>query len=539
MEKKTSKKLLLFIIIAFFLAGSSMQALNKKIISLIFYLTSITMIFTFYLYPNKKKIINFFTSKRARKEIESSFQLLLLLSILICIYLLFYFDLLRFKIDLSETKKFTLSNQTEQILKQIKTPINIKLFDSRNIEDELHHILKIYTAKNKLIKYQLINPVKHPLQVKQYNITQDSTLVFITSNKTPLILPYSDMSKESQDQQGNRIRNYLYEESISSTLLSLTDLPKKKIYFLSGHKEKSIKNNQGNGLSFLKEALQRENLQVESWHLPSKKKLPKSADLLILHGSKMKWSLAETTLIKSFLKKNQAFFLLLDPSIDIRYKATGLENLLSDYNIFFNDDLVIDPVNYVFQIKSSRGSPITPVLNYDEKHSSITLLEKKGLFPIFLSTRSIKKNRSTENVKHISLITSTKTAWGETNPTVGAPPKYDKKLEQKGPLVVGLLTEIKRKTEANNLRIAVMGDSDFANNHLISMGGNKDLYLNIVHWLMKEEKLFSIRTKEHRTKNINLGKKEALNVFFLFTLGIPLLTLLMGLFATIKKPHFF
>ena len=231
MEKKTSKKLFLFIIIAFFLAGSSMQALNKKIIPLVFYLASITMIFTFYLYPNKKKIIDFLTSKRARKEIESSFQLLLLFSILTCVYLLFYFDLLRFKIDLSETKKFTLSNQTKQILKQIKIPINIKLFDSKNIEDELHHILKLYTTKNQFIKYQLINPIKHPLQVKQYNITQNGSLVFITSNKTPLILPYSDMFKESQDQRGRRIRNYLYEESISSTLLSLTALSKKKDLF--------------------------------------------------------------------------------------------------------------------------------------------------------------------------------------------------------------------------------------------------------------------------------------------------------------------
>ena len=304
-------------------------------------------------------------------------------------------------------------------------------------------------------------------------------------------------------------------------------------------KKKVLKNKQGNGLSFLKEALQRENLQVESWHLPSKKTLPKNADLLILHGSKKKWTLAETALIKSFLKKNQAFFFLLDPSIDIRYKTTGLENLLSDYDIFLNDDLVIDPVNYVFKIKSSRGSPITPVLNYNEKHSSITPLKKKGLFPIFLSTRSIKKNSSTENVKYIPLITSKETSWGETNPTVGKPPKYDKKLEQKGPLVVGLLAEVKRTKKENNLRIAVMGDSDFANNHLINTGGNKDMYLNIVHWLIKEEKLLSIRTRESRTQNINWGKKEALNVLFLFTLGIPLLTLLMGLFVIIKKPSFF
>ena len=44
-------------------------------------------------------------------------------------------------------------------------------------------------------------------------------------------------------------------------------------------------------------------------------------------------------------------------------------------------------------------------------------------------------------------------------------------------------------------RLVVVGDSDFAANSVAGIGGNRDMFLNIVNWLAQQDNLISVRPR--------------------------------------------
>ena len=78
-------------------------------------------------------------------------------------------------------------------------------------------------------------------------------------------------------------------------------------------------------------------------------------------------------------------------------------------------------------------------------------------------------------------------------------------------------------------RLVVVGDSDFAANSVAGMGGNRDMFLNIVNWLAQQENLISVRPRNPEDRRITLTAGQDTMIFW-FTLAIlPGLIFLAGI----------
>jgi ABC-type uncharacterized transport system involved in gliding motility auxiliary subunit len=77
-------------------------------------------------------------------------------------------------------------------------------------------------------------------------------------------------------------------------------------------------------------------------------------------------------------------------------------------------------------------------------------------------------------------------------------------------------------------RLVVVGDSDFATNSDLGIGGNRDLFLNIVNWLAQQENLISVRPRDPQERRITLSGGQDRFIFWLTVLIIPGLILLGG-----------
>ncbi len=53
-------------------------------------------------------------------------------------------------------------------------------------------------------------------------------------------------------------------------------------------------------------------------------------------------------------------------------------------------------------------------------------------------------------------------------------------------------------------RLVVVGDSDFAANNFAGMGGNRDMFLNMVNWLAQQENLIAVRPRDPADRRISL-----------------------------------
>jgi ABC-type uncharacterized transport system involved in gliding motility auxiliary subunit len=78
-------------------------------------------------------------------------------------------------------------------------------------------------------------------------------------------------------------------------------------------------------------------------------------------------------------------------------------------------------------------------------------------------------------------------------------------------------------------RIVTFGDSDFSRNQFLSLSGNRDLFLNTINWLAKEENLITIRPKEPEESRISLTRRQGINLFFISVLVYPLALLVIGI----------
>jgi ABC-type uncharacterized transport system involved in gliding motility auxiliary subunit len=81
------------------------------------------------------------------------------------------------------------------------------------------------------------------------------------------------------------------------------------------------------------------------------------------------------------------------------------------------------------------------------------------------------------------------------------------------------------------MRFAVIGDSDFASNAVLGIAGNRDLFMNTVGWLSQQENLISIRPREAADRRITLTATQQSNMLWLSLLIVPGLIFGTGIYT--------
>ena len=71
------------------------------------------------------------------------------------------------------------------------------------------------------------------------------------------------------------------------------------------------------------------------------------------------------------------------------------------------------------------------------------------------------------------------------------------------------------KEPERETRIVLVGDSDFvANRYLEGVGGNLDLFLNMLSWLAKDEDLIAVRPRDPTDRQVTLTERDSNMLFW-------------------------
>lgn len=77
-------------------------------------------------------------------------------------------------------------------------------------------------------------------------------------------------------------------------------------------------------------------------------------------------------------------------------------------------------------------------------------------------------------------------------------------------------------------RLVVVGDSDFLSNVYFNFSGNRDLFLNMLNWLVQGLDAFSIRPQEANVSPIILSEQQANLLLAVPVIALPLLITITG-----------
>ena len=434
-----------------------------------------------------RDIARSFSGKNVKYGSVAISSVLLFLAILVAINYMSRRQGWNHRWDLTQNKQFSLSDQTRQILSELKQPVTIKAFHATGDQQSVLDRMQEYTYLSKQISVEYIDAVRSPVESQKYEITQVPTIVAEYNGR-----------KERTSQ--------LDEQNVSNLLKKLVVGQAKKVYFVTGHGEHAPKATDPSGYSGIGDALKNDNFEVDALPLAQAGKIPDDANVVIVAGPKTDPFPAEIEMFRAYLKKGGKMLIALDPP----EKGTGPEPLglialAREWGINVGNDVVIDVSGVGRQINAGPSVPIAVPLPHPI-NKDFTLATAYEL------ARSVTPIEGGANGKFAQKVVETSArSWAEAdikglyveNPKIE--PNFDKGDKQ-GPISLIAAASAPAETaaaataDANapkpETRIVVAGDSDFASNRLNNIQGNRDIFLNICNWLAQQEDLIAIRPKD-------------------------------------------
>ena len=421
--------------------------------------------------------------------------------------------------DFTATGFYTLSPQTKIIVETLPREVKLTAFfqtgspEKSSFQDRMQALIE---SSDKL-SLSFIDPDKNPTITKKFGITTYSTIV-LESGK-----------KETQVKDPS-------EANLVNGILKVIKDEQKVIRFLEGHGEKRISDEENQGLSAVKESLEKDGFQVENLLLLQAGEIPADTKLLVIPGPEKPIAPEEQKIIEDYLNAGGSVLLLLDPQ-----SKFGMEELLKRWSIDVPDSFVIDPMSKMF-----GGDYAAPVISQYIVHDITREFVLPTIFPLL---RMVKAEK-VDGVEATEFLQTGSSSWAETNLIAlnEGKSQFDEQADFKGPVPVAVIStreipahEPKQNSADDNAniftdtskntrqaRLVVIGDSDFVGNKYFNFSGNGDLFLNTTSFLAEEKNLISIRPKERKNTPLSLTQSQGL---FILMLGVftPALVVLMGI----------
>jgi len=426
-----------------------------------------------------------------------------------------------YRLDVTRSGRYTLAPQTKKIMRALDKKIRITSFFRSSQENEqaaFEELIDQYSYLSDKITYRNIDPDRNPGETRRYKVTTYGTVV----------LECGESEKRIHEKT---------EERITNAIIKITKAGKKKVFFLSGHGERSIDSMKEEGFQEAREAIEQANYETKELTLLPNKKVLEGVDVLIIAGPQKDFQRNEVKILSAFLRDGGKILLMLDP-----FKAPSLVAFARKFGVQMKEDIIIDQESRFF------GADLTmPIVSKYRRHPITKDFALATFFPLARSVQPIKNPENTGTRVDV-LLTTSPDSWAETNKALLDQGKanFDRDADEKGPVSIGVALTVKHSsakkaggplvgkegsnTKKKSGRMVILGDSDFATNSRINMVGNKDFFLNVVSWLAEDTDLISIRPRQGGgaiPSPLTLSQQRL--VFILPVLVWPMFTVFLGI----------
>jgi len=423
-----------------------------------------------------------------------------------------------YRLDLTENNLFTLSPETQQLVRNLNQPVKLWIFD-QNKSPQDKELLENYRRQGANFSFEYVDPNSNPGLAKKFGVKDVGEV-------------YLESGEKRQYLQKLREAEPLSEQTITNAIQQIKSDRTAKVYFLQGHGERSLEITDG-GLSAAVQALKDKNFQVELLKLAETKEVPKDASLVVIAAPQQALFAEEITALKDYQKRGGSLLV----TVDQKTKISQLEPILQDWGIGIDDRIVVNASE--FQVRS-LGPTAALVSSYGNHPITQGFQNRYSFYP---SARAINLVKVIENVKSTPLLLTSEQSWAESNPDKI---EFNSESDRQGPLILGIALSrpIESATpqpsptsnQANKsdkpkqeTRMVVLGNTDFATNGLFSQQINGDVLLNSISWLsQQDDRLLSISPKEPKNRRINMTFLQASLLAWLSIIIVPFLGLLIA-----------
>jgi ABC-type uncharacterized transport system involved in gliding motility auxiliary subunit len=461
----------------------------------------------------------------------SALAILLVAGILVFIVLLGTRHSLRW--DLTRNQSQSLSTVSRTLLKEVDKPLTLTVFfpEGHPERQRAREILELYTRENPQVNLRFLDPQRDPIRANEAGYRRPGNVLLEIDGRKQLAETFT-------------------EEPISEALRRVLQKERKKIYFLTGHGERSGPR-EHLGFKVAKKALENEGYKLADLNLLKEGEVPRDSTVAIIAAPQKNLLPMEVEALKAYLDRGGRLFILLEP-----FNDAGLKIFLAGYGVNLNNGMIFE----YNELSKALGTIMPLATQYGP--SQIT--QGFNLPTLFPNPRPLFLNKELKTVTLQALVTTSSSSWMKLGQDwqkkwrQDKKPLYDPQQDQKGPFTVAALVEPQAekkpkkvnknpaKTKKKSLEpeksvkspqafLAVFGDVDFAADEFFNQLGNGDLFLNTVNFLAAEEKQISIRKNDRKLEPLRLTGWQTLIIFFVTVILLPLGMLTAGVAAYLRR----
>jgi ABC-type uncharacterized transport system involved in gliding motility auxiliary subunit len=421
------------------------------------------------------------------------------------------------RFDWSEAQVNTLTDQSLELLGRLEGEVRVTAFFQQTEIPQVSGLLDRYAYESDAITLEFVDPNSVPLRVQQLGLDPEALA--------------KGLIRLEQDGEGIVVSD-LSEAGMTNGLLKLVSSSDKKVYFLSGHNERPIANQEGapaegkESVGRAAEALRNETYAVESLAMATLGEIPEDADVVIIAGPTQPYFSHETDALRAYLAGGGALLVMIDPRA-----RTNLYEPLVDWGVEMGDDVVVDQVRAIF---NQATMPLAA--EYSSEHPITSGIRQTTVFPM---VRSVQPAPESEGDLEIIVLTGADSwaerdldGWMETGRAL-----YDEG-DLNGPVPIAVagrpaLAAADDGAAAGEAepRLVVFGDSEFASNEYIEAHVNRDLFLNAVNWLMGDVEQIGVRPRLSRASRFELDAGQFRGIVYLSLFVLPETIAVIGVVA--------
>jgi ABC-2 type transport system permease protein len=427
------------------------------------------------------------------------------------------------KIDMTKNQLYSISEQTEKIVRELDESVEVYLLaQSGNEDSTILNMLKRYEALNDKVDVILKDPVVYPGFVQQYTSdpVYENSIIVVSGDRSRYVTYYEMYVQQIDYSTYQRTIDFYGESCVTSAIDYVTSDNLPKAYLLTGHGENEFSD-------ALRETITKENVEIETLSLLTVDSVPEDADILVINSPTSDLPMSDIEKVEKYLRSGGNLLLITDI---IEGSTPNLDALMEDYGVSTVEGIVLegDP-NYCLSMYTHY---LLPRIN---AHVITNPLRDGGFYALMpIAEGIVELDEKRDNVRVDALLTTSDKSFSKV---AGMNMETMEKEEGDvdGPFKLGVA--ITDKLEDAETKIVWFTSSSLLDSSIDQMvsGGNFDLLLNSLNWMSEREDKISIHPKVIKNELLTVPASAA-NRWSVVLVGVmPAIFILAGVSVWVRR----
>lgn len=442
--------------------------------------------------------------------------------------------------DFSRSQKFTLADQSRQVLRQLKKtmkPVRIMVYFSPTsvapetvLYPDIQNLLKemIFSGRPN-VEVEYIDSVRDLSRARElqarYKFSGSENVLILDYDGQVKFVPVSEMGEFDLSPMATgeppRLVAFKGEQAMTNALIAVLNPAKRRVYFLQGHGEPSAEGQ--TPVSLFKEYIEKQNVAVKPLTLAGTDAIPKDSAALAVIAPQYDFDERETAILEKYWRESGRFLVLLDPEAD----TPNLRHFLREKGILPRNDRVLRT------IKQATFTAIWRNVSGDFLPNNLVTKRLVGA-TIYLpgQTQSLALDEEGARTKQIQLrplIVAAEAYWGETEYVTDEKTgvRYDEGQDAGYPVYVAASADrggvSDDRVQIESSKLVVVGNSEFALDAAQTQQRqlSLDFLSSAMNWLLDRSQLAGVIPKTVSHFTLELTESQMSTLAFVTMIAIP------------------